>query len=111
MFRTLVSKGMIPVRTFAPMYQRFMHTVPRTVSVLTTPISTWGYRSVNNVKPTIQSLIQPFAPVEQDLQMEEKEDNTIYTDSVLRKRRLKMKKHKLRKRRRAQRALMTRLGK
>ncbi|EGV61460.1 hypothetical protein CANTEDRAFT_114924 [Yamadazyma tenuis ATCC 10573] len=39
------------------------------------------------------------------------EDNTMYMDSVMRKRRLKMKKHKLRKRRRAQRALMKRLGK
>lgn len=41
----------------------------------------------------------------------ETEDNTIYMDSVLRKRRLKMKKHKLRKRRRAQRSLKKRLGK
>lgn len=39
------------------------------------------------------------------------EDNTLYMDSVLRKRRLKMKKHKLRKRRRAQRSLKKRLGK
>lgn len=38
-------------------------------------------------------------------------DNTIYMDSVLRKRRLKMKKHKLRKRRRLQRSLKKRLGK
>lgn len=38
-------------------------------------------------------------------------DNTMYLDSVLRKRRLKMKKHKLRKRRRNQRALKKRLGK
>lgn len=39
------------------------------------------------------------------------EDNTMHMDSVLRKRRLKMKKHKLRKRRRAQRSLKKRLGK
>ncbi|KAI5956475.1 hypothetical protein KGF54_000950 [Candida jiufengensis] len=38
-------------------------------------------------------------------------DNTLYTDSVLRKRRLKMKKHKHKKRRKAQRALRKRLGK
>lgn len=38
-------------------------------------------------------------------------DNTLYMDSVLRKRRLKMKKHKLRKRRREQRSLKKRLGK
>jgi hypothetical protein len=41
----------------------------------------------------------------------EVEDNTMHMDSVLRKRRLKMKKHKLRKRRRAQRSLKKRLGK
>lgn len=39
------------------------------------------------------------------------QDSIFHTDSVLRKRRLKMKKHKLRKRRRAQRSLMKRLGK
>ncbi|KAK6465568.1 hypothetical protein DFJ63DRAFT_332990 [Scheffersomyces coipomensis] len=39
------------------------------------------------------------------------EDKTMYMDSVLRKRRLKMKKHKLRKRRREQRSLKKRLGK
>lgn len=41
----------------------------------------------------------------------EEVDRTMYLDSVLRKRRLKMKKHKLRKRRREQRALKKRLGK
>lgn len=35
----------------------------------------------------------------------------IKLDSVMRKRRLKMKKHKLRKRRKAQRALRQKLGK
>lgn len=39
------------------------------------------------------------------------ETNTMLLDSVLRKRRLKMKKHKLRKRRKEQRALKKRLGK
>ena len=42
---------------------------------------------------------------------EEEVDNTMHMDSVLRKRRLKMKKHKLRKRRRLQRSLKKRLGK
>ncbi|KAI5967908.1 THI80 [Candida margitis] len=37
--------------------------------------------------------------------------NTMHADSVLRKRRLKMKKHKYKKRRKAQRALRKRLGK
>lgn len=41
----------------------------------------------------------------------EEADPTMYMDSVLRKRRLKMKKHKLRKRRREQRSLKKRLGK
>lgn len=41
----------------------------------------------------------------------EDNDNTMYMDSVLRKRRLKMKKHKLKKRRKNQRALRKRLGK
>ncbi|CAD1811793.1 hypothetical protein FOB58_003887 [Candida parapsilosis] len=38
-------------------------------------------------------------------------DNIMHADSVLRKRRLKMKKHKYKKRRKAQRALRKRLGK
>lgn len=41
----------------------------------------------------------------------EDNDSTMYMDSVLRKRRLKMKKHKLKKRRKNQRALRKRLGK
>lgn len=49
----------------------------------------------------------PLAPLG-DMEVE---DYTIHMDSVLRKRRLKMKKHKLRKRRRAQRSLKKRLGK
>lgn len=55
--------------------------------------------------PTIQN--DPLA----SLNDVEVEDNTMHMDSVLRKRRLKMKKHKLRKRRRAQRSLKKRLGK
>lgn len=54
--------------------------------------------------------IQPELPL---LEADEaaEESNVIQMDSVLRKRRLKMKKHKLRKRRRNQRALKKRLGK
>lgn len=55
--------------------------------------------------PTVQN--DPLA----SLNDVEVEDNTMHMDSVLRKRRLKMKKHKLRKRRRAQRSLKKRLGK
>ncbi|CUM49925.1 uncharacterized protein AC631_00845 [Debaryomyces fabryi] len=57
------------------------------------------------INPTIQN--DPLAPLS-DIEVE---DNTMHMDSVLRKRRLKMKKHKLRKRRRAQRSLKKRLGK
>lgn len=41
----------------------------------------------------------------------ESTESELHLDSVLRKRRLKMKKHKLRKRRREQRSLKKRLGK
>lgn len=54
------------------------------------------------------------APIEPVVEVEsttEAEDKTVYLDSVLRKRRLKMKKHKLRKRRKRQRSLKIRLGK
>lgn len=47
----------------------------------------------------------------QQLDIDDTNDNTMYMDSVLRKRRLKMKKHKLKKRRKSQRALKKRLGK
>lgn len=57
-----------------------------------------------------QSWAQP-TKIEMEVSGEPEEDNTVYMDSVLRKRRLKMKKHKLRKRRRNQRALKKRLGK
>lgn len=58
--------------------------------------------------PTIAQVV-PLARSNIDVSKEA--DSTIYMDSVLRKRRLKMKKHKLRKRRKAQRSLMQRLGK
>lgn len=53
----------------------------------------------------------PVSPIISEVLEKETGDNTLYMDSVLRKRRLKMKKHKLRKRRRTQRALKIRLGK
>lgn len=56
------------------------------------------------------SIIKPGFSVPAE-ESEAPEDNTLHMDSVLRKRRLKMKKHKLRKRRRNQRALKKRLGK
>lgn len=49
--------------------------------------------------------------IEKQLDIDDTNDNTMYMDSVLRKRRLKMKKHKLKKRRKSQRALKKRLGK
>jgi hypothetical protein len=53
--------------------------------------------------PMVEEIVEPLCG--------EAEDNTMYMDSVMRKRRLKMKKHKLRKRRREQRSLKKRLGK
>ncbi|RLV89960.1 Inosine triphosphate pyrophosphatase [Spathaspora sp. JA1] len=45
-----------------------------------------------------------------EIEQENVEENTLHADSVKRKRKLKMKKHKLRKRRRSERALKKRLG-
>ncbi|GME83117.1 unnamed protein product [Ambrosiozyma monospora] len=61
----------------------------------------------------IQPVEQPTSSIlnqlpKVDIQQESKE---LYFTSVLRKRRLKMKKHKLRKRRKAQRALKIKIGK
>lgn len=85
-------------------------------------------RNINNF-PVTRSIIDPLAgktafdiskmPVNnsvapsmlENLDLNFETDNTMYADSVLRKRRLKMKKHKLRKRRKEQRSLMKRLGK
>lgn len=71
------------------------------------------------IKPLLLLLIvfprPPQNPVlgEFSVQLDPKDeqDNTVHLDSVLRKRRLKMKKHKLRKRRKRQRSLKIRLGK
>ncbi|SCU89210.1 LADA_0E14246g1_1 [Lachancea dasiensis] len=45
------------------------------------------------------TLLKPVIPIENETSREE-----MFTDSVMRKRRLKMKKHKLRKRRKRQKA-------
>ncbi|GEQ72183.1 hypothetical protein JCM33374_g5869 [Metschnikowia sp. JCM 33374] len=105
---------------------RSLATVPRMVSPLTS-----GLRMENSISTTLtklQALHQPFITSPKSMPMidpvkrpetingltedgEGEADNTLYMDSVLRKRRLKMKKHKLRKRRRLQRSLKKRLGK
>ncbi|RKP29919.1 hypothetical protein METBISCDRAFT_27847 [Metschnikowia bicuspidata] len=51
------------------------------------------------------------SPISPEASESKEADNTVHLDSVLRKRRLKMKKHKLRKRRKRQRSLKIRLGK
>ncbi|KAK6457055.1 uncharacterized protein RJT20DRAFT_127187 [Scheffersomyces xylosifermentans] len=61
--------------------------------------------------PEISPVRTQFEIIEPENALDTDQDNTIYMDSVLRKRRLKMKKHKLRKRRREQRSLKKRLGK
>lgn len=64
--------------------------------------------STGSVTREIHEINKTFESINEDV---EDVDKTVYLDSVLRKRRLKMKKHKLRKRRRDQRALKKRLGK
>ncbi|SCU81430.1 LAME_0B07052g1_1 [Lachancea meyersii CBS 8951] len=58
-----------------------------------------GHRlSTQSAMPLI-TLLKPILPMEPNTATEE-----MFTDSVMRKRRLKMKKHKLRKRRKRQKA-------
>lgn len=72
-------------------------------------IRSLGISDINFIRPDVQPVTphDPLAPLEEI----ETDDKTLHMDSVLRKRRLKMKKHKLRKRRRSQRSLKKRLGK
>lgn len=84
---------------------------PLLMSTLRAPLQfpKWNLVQPVNVLQPVNP--QPVSqPVEEPLG-EDVDDKTVHMDSVLRKRRLKMKKHKLRKRRRTQRALMKRLGK
>ena len=71
-----------------------------------------AFLSIQPQSQTPSLFISTKLPLSNDVvEVDEEVDSTLYTDSVLRKRRLKMKKHKLRKRRKAQKSLMQRLGK
>lgn len=92
---------------------RALSTVSRPAPFLAAVLRTSIVHTLNRMQP-IQFLLWPTAEPTSEPGTSEPgldEDNTMYMDSVLRKRRLKMKKHKLRKRRRSQRALKKRLGK
>ncbi|KAG2734351.1 hypothetical protein G9P44_002357 [Scheffersomyces stipitis] len=85
-------------------------TFSNTIAFTTTRNSLLASTNIfNNSFPSISPFKAQMEIVEPSAA--ESEDNTVYMDSVLRKRRLKMKKHKLRKRRREQRSLKKRLGK
>lgn len=105
--RTLVSaaKPQLPVASPASTFTRFGFGVPETLRLP---------QSWNNQQPIKTTSILEM-PKDAWAQQAEQEtpvtDNTVYMESVKRKRRLKMKKHKLRKRRRLGRALLKRLGK
>lgn len=91
-------------------FARTMAVIPKPAKIITPfKFPNLGFPSITpQIHNTLKCPIPLAIPdVWEDIEV----DNTLYADSVLRKRRLKMKKHKLRKRRRAQRALMKRLGK
>ncbi|PSK35372.1 hypothetical protein C7M61_004617 [Candidozyma pseudohaemuli] len=105
--RTLVSaaRPQLPVAAPASTFSRFGYGTPETLQL---PQS---WRNQQTIK-TISMLEMPKDAWAQQAEQENPvADNTVYMDSVKRKRRLKMKKHKLRKRRRLGRALLKRLGK
>lgn len=105
-------------RSVARLIPSFGARLASTVAVA--PRSMISYQPVNSgLKQTIQ-FVQPAQPqnlgiMQQILEkiepVSESASNELIMTSVLRKRRLKMKKHKLRKRRKAQRALRIKIGK
>lgn len=113
LFRNRVQSSIPTV--ISPIRQLSLHPLSSLPSVQPSLLSKIGFLRAS-VGPS--SIIQKeyiITTVQNDqlasLNVVEVEDNTMHMDSVLRKRRLKMKKHKLRKRRRAQRSLKKRLGK
>lgn len=110
MFRSLVNRVGL---SYVPL-SRSLATISRpSVMASFSPISfNSATSSMINIPMKMSDSI-PILQIQEPVcdSIEENEDNTMYLDSVLRKRRLKMKKHKLRKRRRAQRSLKKRLGK
>lgn len=112
LFRNRVQSS-IP-NVISPIRQLSLHPLSSSSGVHPSLLSKSGsLRSSVGPSSIIQKHVIPTNPNDPlaSLNDIETEDNTMYMDSVLRKRRLKMKKHKLRKRRRAQRSLKKRLGK
>lgn len=94
---------------FVPMGRRLLSTMPTLVRPVFSPPLHFPLSLI--VAQNFPTLAQVVPLARSNIDVSEEADSTIYMDSVLRKRRLKMKKHKLRKRRKAQRSLMQRLGK
>lgn len=105
--RTLVSvaKPQLPVASSSIKLARFGFGVPETIRL---PQS-WSNQQLIKTANVLEMPKDAWA--QQAEQENPVTDNTVYMESVKRKRRLKMKKHKLRKRRRLGRALLKRLGK
>jgi hypothetical protein len=108
MFRSVVR--LIP--SFGGRFASTMVARPTVVSS-STPLIFQLKQNVQFAQPT--QAFHPFGVRQQVLEkidpISESNANEMIMTSVLRKRRLKMKKHKLRKRRKAQRALRIRIGK
>lgn len=95
---------------------RFASTMVARPSVMQSlPLKQFTVQKVQFANPTqpLQAfgIIQQIPGLEKIDPISESNSNEMIMTSVLRKRRLKMKKHKLRKRRKAQRALRIRIGK
>ncbi|CEP62579.1 mitochondrial 37S ribosomal protein mS38 QRI5 LALA0_S05e08768g [Lachancea lanzarotensis] len=84
-FRQLAARALLKPRVSSAIGRSGMHTF-QSHTILT-----------QSAMPV--SLLKPIVPMEPNTTPEE-----LFTDSVMRKRRLKMKKHKLRKRRKRQKA-------
>lgn len=115
---TIKSWGNVPkVSPFQHLASNKSFIIPFNQTVNTNSIISKPSQPIESLTTSLNSLNLRF-PVDQITlfeheleEMNESDDKEMKLDSVLRKRRLKMKKHKLRKRRRAQRSLKKRLGK
>lgn len=101
MFRSVVSR-FIP--SFGSRFASTMVSTPLKSATAPSPIFSALSKNINEPKSNLLNTY--IEKVEPSLNITE-----MIMTSVLRKRRLKMKKHKLRKRRKAQRALRIKIGK
>lgn len=106
-------RSLVALRGLPRIGARMMGTVARPVLSINRGAFVWPITRLSGpqliTKPT--SIVNEIPTGMFESEIADEVDNTLYMDSVLRKRRLKMKKHKLRKRRREQRSLKKRLGK